>query len=312
MSEVNQINLAIAKIGVEQSTAIELSNAFGPFLVQAAEWKEKAESLVVTDVSQVKEMADAREARLALQKVRTSADKKRKELKEESLRYGKAVQDVYNLIEGTIKPIEEHLHLQEKFAEIQRQKEVDTITLKRNKELLPFAEFVAVNLDLGNMSESDYQNVLKGAMMLTKIKAKEDAEAEAKRIEVEAEAKEERERIQKENERLRNEAKEREALLAEERMKREAIEAEQKAAEEAERQRKDQERKEAERQAEAQRQAEQKAKAAPDNMKIIRWIADMEELPSPEVSSPEALAAIASIQGKLKEIRLAFTRLTQE
>jgi len=307
MSEVNQkINLAIANIGVEPSTAIELSNAFAPFLVQAAEWKEKAEALVVTDVSQVKEMADAREARLALQKVRTSADKKRKELKEESLRYGKAVQDVYNLIEGTIKPIEEHLHLQEKFAEIQRQKEVDTITLKRNKELLPFAEFVAVNLDLGNMSESDYQNVLKGAMMLTEIKAKEAAEAEAKRIEAEAEAKEERERIQKENERLRNEAKEREALLAEERMKREAIEAEQKAAEEAERQRKDQERKEAERQAEAQRQAEQKAKAAPDNMKIIRWIADMEELPSPEVSSPEALAAIASIQGKLKEIRLAL------
>ncbi len=298
MLKVNpKITSAIAKIGVEESTALELNNAFAPFLKQAAEWKEKAEALVVTDISQVSEMKEAREGRLMLKNIRVEANKKRKELKEESLRYGKAVQGVYNLIEGLIKPIEEHLLQQEKFAEVQRQKEIDALSAKRTDEIQPYAEFVAVNLDFGNMSEEDYQNTLRGAKLLHEAKLKEAADLEAQRIEEEAKARAEREAIQKENERLRNEAEEREAALAAERKERERIEAEQKAAEEAERQRKENE-----------RLAEEKAKAAPDNMKVIRYAALLEEIEVPDLSLPEAIEAIARIQSVIKEIRLNFSK----
>ena len=58
-------------------------------------------------------MQEARIARLALRDIRIQADKTRKALKEESLRYGKAVQGVYNVIEYLITPIEKHLEERE-------------------------------------------------------------------------------------------------------------------------------------------------------------------------------------------------------
>ena len=81
----------IAKIqGLEEETSKKIIEKFQPFLAQINEWKEKAKELVVTDESQVEEMKQAREGRLMLVKVRTNADKIRKELKADSLAYGKA------------------------------------------------------------------------------------------------------------------------------------------------------------------------------------------------------------------------------
>ena len=119
MEQNNELVRVINESGVEQSTALTLQSSFLPFFEQAEQWKIKAESLVVTDASQTREMKMAREARLALKDIRVSADKTRKALKEDSLRYGKAVQGVYNVIDYLIAPIEKHLEEQEKFPEIQ-------------------------------------------------------------------------------------------------------------------------------------------------------------------------------------------------
>lgn len=113
----NQLLQVITESGVEQTTAQSLQKAFEPFFAQANDWQEKAKGLVVTDESQTREMKMAREARLALKEIRVNADKTRKALKEDSLRYGKAVQEVYNVIEYLIVPIEKHLEEQEKFVE---------------------------------------------------------------------------------------------------------------------------------------------------------------------------------------------------
>ena len=202
--------------GVEETTAIELNEAFKGFLLQAEEWTEKANSLIVTDVSQVDEMKQAKEGRIALKAVRVAADKKRKELKAESLKYGQAVQTVYNAIEAAIKPIELHLLKQEKFAEIEKEKEIKILSEKRLEETKNYADFIPRNIDYGNLSENDYQNLLNGAKLQFEAKQKEAAELEAKQIKDAAKAKEEHERVfnEKEKERLRI-LKENEALRAE-------------------------------------------------------------------------------------------------
>ncbi len=94
---------------LEQTTSVLLMDSFTPFYEQAKQWIEKAKMLKVTDASQKNEIKMAGVARKALKEIRVNADKKRKELKEDSTRYGKAVQSAYNLIESLIKPTEEYL-----------------------------------------------------------------------------------------------------------------------------------------------------------------------------------------------------------
>lgn len=217
----NQIIKVVETAGLEESTQLQIKEKFLPFFEKAEEWKKKAKALVVTDISQKHEMQMARQARLALRSIRIDADKVRKELKEDSLRYGKAVQGVYNVIEYLIKPIERHLEEQEKFAEIQEAKRKDEIRQYRKAEIEPYAEFLPFGLDFGEMSETDYNNVLSGAKLQQQQKIEDERKAEQERIEREKAEAEERERIRKENERLKAEAEKRELELEAERKKRE-------------------------------------------------------------------------------------------
>lgn len=189
MEKQNQLMVVIQESNVEPQTAQSLKDSFLPFFDQAEEWKKKAEGLVVTDVSQIREMKIAREARLALKEIRVQADKKRKELKEDSIRYGKAVQGVYNVIEFLIAPIEKHLELQEKFVEIQDAKKKAELKLKRETILQPFMEFVAYGLDFGIMSEEDFQKILNGAKLQLQAKIDAEKKAEYERKEQERRAK---------------------------------------------------------------------------------------------------------------------------
>lgn len=160
MEKNNELVKVIIESGVEQSTASVLKEKFLPFFDQAEAWEAKAKMLVVTDVKQIREMKMAREARLALKEIRVNADKTRKTLKEDSLRYGKAVQGVYNVIEYLIAPIEKHLEQQEKFAEIQEQKRIDALREKRSSDVEQYAEFMPAGIDLGWMSEVDYEKLV--------------------------------------------------------------------------------------------------------------------------------------------------------
>jgi len=164
-AQPNEIQNIITEVGLEKTTSNKIENCFMPFLQKIQEWEDKAISLVVTDVAQTREMKMAREARLALRDIRIDADNTRKALKEDSLRYAKAVQGVYNLIEYKIAPIEKHLLNQEKFAEIQEEKRRAELKIQRESELLPYAEFVPFGLDFANMSEEDFIKTLNGAKL---------------------------------------------------------------------------------------------------------------------------------------------------
>jgi len=180
----NQLLKVITDSKVEQSTALGLQNAFLPFYADLQKWSEKAKTLVVTDASQVREMKMAREGRLALRDIRVAANKKRIALKEDSTRYGKAVQSVYNLIDDLCTPAEKHLEEQEKFVEIQEENRKAELKKVRTAELLPYAEFVAPgsSVDLGEYTESEYSNIFTSCKELLENKIAEEAQAELDRI----------------------------------------------------------------------------------------------------------------------------------
>lgn len=210
--EVQKVELGAVLIdGLDVRKTAEIKNAFKDLTDQLKEMTEKAAELIVTDESQADLMKQAKEARLVLKNIRISADKKRKELKEESLKYGNAVQAVYNYIEGEIKPLEKHLEAQEKFKEVQEEKRLDTVRKERAELLSHVVGFYPALLDLGILTEDEFSSIKAGAEFAKK--SKEDQEAEAK-IKALAD--------QEENKRLENELKAKNAEI--EKLKKEAEE----------------------------------------------------------------------------------------
>jgi len=168
----DKLQLIINDSGLETTKARVLLENFKDYFDIADEWETKAKAIVVTDEKQKPDMAMARVGRLFLRDKRIAIEKTRKDLKEQSLREGKAIDGIANILKSLIVPIEEYLEKQEHFIEI------------RDAEL---AE----------------QKRIEGERLL---QAKEEAERIARE---KAEA-EERERIRKENETLKAEAIERE------------------------------------------------------------------------------------------------------
>ena len=323
MKTENQLTIHLKENNVSEETALKLNNSFSPFFEQAIEWKEKAESINVTNSDQVQEMTISREIRLALRGIRTDSDKKRKELKEASLREGRAIDGMANIIKFLIVPIEEHLQKQEDFVKIQREKEIEELNESREHELQEY-EIDTSFYNLGEMPEEGYTQLLESAKFSFETKKKADQEIERQKIEREKAYQEEQEKIRKDNERLKKEAAEREASekkratkedaerkereekerkkqvefdakLKEEREKREKIErdehekheklkAEIKAKEDAERKEREK--------IEARQKA---AELAPDKKKLESLAVRIVQIELPELKSEEAKAIIKSV-----------------
>lgn len=177
---VQQINLN--EFDLQDSTETKIVGAFNPFLAQLQQYQDVAASLVVTDESQTELMAQAREGRLALRSIRIEADRVRKDLKRDSIDYGRAVQSAYKTIEELIKPAEEHLLAQEKYIELKRKAEIDRLQSKRLSQVSDLLEYIPVNTKFGEMTEDDFNKLVRGAQM--QKKADMDAQ-EAERLEFE-------------------------------------------------------------------------------------------------------------------------------
>lgn len=248
----------VKESGLEQTKADYILQKFTNFFEIAADWERKSRAIVVTDISQVAEMKMAREGRLFLKQKRVEVENTRKELKEQSLREGKAIDGISNVLKSLIIPTEEYLEQQEKFAEIQEANRRSILKQTRVEELSQYEWQDTGLFDLGTLPDDIYDS------LLSQTKQKyDDRIAEAQRIEAERIAKEkadreERERIKAENERLQREAEAREKAEKELQAKKEAeIRAQ----------------KEAEAEREAKEIADKKAAAAPDKEKLLSFIA---------------------------------------
>lgn len=243
-----------ADAGIEEKAKLSLEQAFSGFFAQAEDWNQKA--LTISDPKL------ARVARLELKNIRVAAEKKRKELKEESLRMGKAIDGANNILLALIVPIEKKLEDLEKAEERKEAARKEALKQSRIEALAPY------NIDtqfytLGEMTEEAFTQLLENTQAAHKAKLEAALKLEEERIAKEKAEAEERERIRKENEELKKRALE-DAEKA--RKEREQLEAKAKA----ERQEMEKKNAEAAAKAKAERdEAERVARIEQDRLKAI-------------------------------------------
>lgn len=131
----NQLVTIIQESGLEQSKAKFILDNFQKSFALADEWANKARAIVVTNENQKDDMKIARIGRLALREERIRIEKARKDLKEQALREGKAIDGIANVLKALIVPIEEYLDKQEHFAEIQEEKKREAIRIEVEKKM---------------------------------------------------------------------------------------------------------------------------------------------------------------------------------
>ena len=206
---------------LEKTKSQTILDSFSGFFEKASSYEEKANKIIITDISQKEDMKEARKLRLELSRIRCDADKTRQRLKEQSLREGNAIQGIFNIIKALTMPIEQHLEDQEKFIERLEAEEKEKVNQERIGLLNEYVSDTSF-YDLKEMSKQGFDQLLESSKIAFIAKREAEEKAESDRLKKEEEDRKEQERIRKENEKLKAEAERREKEIAKEREKAEA------------------------------------------------------------------------------------------
>jgi hypothetical protein len=217
MSAAETLDVVLCDITAE--SALVIRGAVTPFLEQVEGWEAK--------VALVDDPRVARASRLVLKAMRCDADKVRKGLKDESLKFGRSVDAAFNKFADRVQPLEATLLDIEQAAERAEAARINALEVERTKEL---AAYEVRLVGLGSMTAETYAQLLFNSRVGHEAKLEAGRKAEAERIAAENARLVEEARIRAENEKLKAEAlaaaetarveKERvEALAAEERKK---------------------------------------------------------------------------------------------
>jgi hypothetical protein len=163
-------------------------------------------AIKITDVTQVKEMSEAREMRLKLRQARITIENKRKELGEEALRTKQAIDGVARQLKKKIEPVEEYLAEQEKFKELREKAEAAERLTARTEAIAKFTDPTMYNL--ADMAEESFQELLIKLEKEAADKAEAERKAEEDRIAAEKAERDRQAKIAEENKRLQQEAEE--------------------------------------------------------------------------------------------------------
>jgi hypothetical protein len=318
----NKLDIVIAQSALESDDKQSLKRIFDPYFLQADEWVKKANGIIITNASQRDLMTQARTARLSLRDIRINVEKTRKQLKEDSLRKGKAIDGIANVIKYLIEPIEAHLEEQEKFIEIQEKKKKDAVRQERLNKLIALEVDGVEFYDLLNMNDDNFQILLNNSEILYKNKIELRKRQEQEAIEKQRIELEEKERQFKEIERLQAEAAAREKAIADQKkkedvekaqlaeisrkeieVKEQAIRTERLAREKAEAELREKQAAEAKEKAVQLELARQK-KLAPEKEKIIELSKQLDGIQYPKMSSDEGKALLKDIQKRINELSL--------
>lgn len=335
----NQLAIVAQESGLESGKVEGLLQSFAGYFDEARKLAAESKDIIVTDESQTELMVKARESRLALKRVRVDVENTRKQLKEQSLREGRAIDGISNLIKALIVPVEEHLEKQEKYAEI---KELERIAKRHEQRILalqPLVDDVSV-FNLRDMSDAAFDQLLKSskeaheAKLAAERKAEEDRLVEEKRqkrlndrrielapyqefvdinhpglIDMSEDeyqktlegAKAKKKANDDEQEKIR---KENEALRAKEeaaRQAKEAAEAKLRAEKEAQEKKEREAREAEEANKRAEEEAERKALLSPDKEKLLIFAMELQKIKAPAVKSKEADNILEAAMAKLTD-----------
>lgn len=317
--ETNELAVVAQQAGLEPTRVEDLLSNFGKDWQEARELVATAATIEVTDESQVTQMGQAREARLALKKVRLNTEQTRKNLKEESLRVGKAIDGMANIIKAVIVPVEEHLETLEKYAETKANERKAKRHAERIEKLSKYVPDVSV-YSLSEMSDETFENLLEISRQSHATQEEARQKMEADRAREAKEKADEDERVRKENERLKLEQaeKDRKAKLEREKLEKEnaakeAAREKERKAEAAKLEKEREARLKLEREAEAERKAKEaaikadeeakrKALLAPDKDKLLAYADQIDLLAAPAVESEDAAAIVRQTKELLARV----------
>jgi hypothetical protein len=249
--EMNLVTI-VNDSGLEKTKADFILEKFQDYFKIASEWELKAKSIIVTSPDQQADMAMARVGRLFLREKRIAIEKARKELKEQSIREGKAIEGIANVLKGLIEPIEDYLDKQENFMKYKIQAE----EIEKRKEQARLAELAEIERIKKEKEEQERIKIENERLKQEAIERERLAEIERK----------------KQDELLRAEKEKAEKA----RIERERLELEIEQKKQAE--------------ILAQRQKEEnelKLKQAPDKIKILNYINSLVNIELPIIENPE-------------------------
>lgn len=201
-------------INAPEKVAHQIQKEIGPLYSQAQSMCAQANEIQVSDEQDANGMKLARESRLALRKLRVDAVNKCKDLKADALATGKAIDETRRMVEDLFKPTEEHLMLQETFAERAQKERVEARRREREQLIVDSGGNPWDHNGFADMADSVFGALIEGIKHEVS-RRKAEAEENKRRIkEMEERDRIERKRLAEENARLRAEAIEREKLAA--------------------------------------------------------------------------------------------------
>jgi len=173
----NKLQVIVKESGLDQPKAKVILEKFQDYFKIAAEWETKAKAIVVTNATQTAEMQMARTGRLFLKEKRVAIEKARKELKEQALREGKAIDGISNVLKALIVPIEEYLGDQENYIAIQEAAKAERIRLEVEQRM----EDERIAKEKAEAEEQERIRVENELLKAEAIEREKKAEAERKK-----------------------------------------------------------------------------------------------------------------------------------
>jgi hypothetical protein len=286
----NELVRLTESIPLEKPKAQVVMEQFNQFFDQVSGYESRAKSIEITDISQTDKMKEARDIRLKLKDIRVNADKVKRRLKENIIIEDRFICGCYNIIEGSIKPIENDLLEKEKYVERIEQARLEKIRQERFDKLAE-VEVDGTFFDLVNMPEEAFNILFETSKTNYNNKIEAEKKAEQERLAREKAEIEEREKIKAENERLKKEAEARELEIKKEKERIEKENAERLAKEEAEKK--------------AKLEAEEKQRQAslmPDKNKLLVFASSIDTMQMPELSTTESNQLLSEVKIKLTAI----------
>lgn len=163
---------------ISEETALSIAPSFEDFYVQANDWKSKATAFLKDpNISDEEKAKQARIARLALVKVRTGIDKKRKELNADDKQRIDDRNQAAGVLSDLVTPLEDLLLEKEKAQEIAQKAINDKIKEDREAKLAPYS-VDSTFYDLINMPEELFEKMLENSKLAHEAKIQKEKEAE--------------------------------------------------------------------------------------------------------------------------------------
>ncbi len=179
--------------GLPKSRADQIRAVFNPMTDMLDKFEELFNK-VVAEKQSPERCKNAKRLRLDISKIRTNADKVRKEQKKEFLVAGNFIQAIYNILDGAVSSKEKELKDIELYYERIEEEKIAKIEQDRIFELEKYSDDPVIPRDLGKMDQDVWDKYINGIQREHEARIAAEEQAEQERIEKERKEKVYRER----------------------------------------------------------------------------------------------------------------------